>query len=178
MRTKLFLMSLLVMPLLAACGVSSYSLKTNYTPTTSIETSTDYDEVWNNVVDFFATNNLPISVLEKDSGLIAASNVNIAASFVTAEDKNGRPINPHAWFIMPYQKNFYMGKVTCSFNVRVKKTQSGTTHISINLGGITGYRCIKYFNALLLTETTEWEQSPTQCESTGRFESDLLNLFK
>ena len=76
-------MSLLVMPLLAACGVSSYSLKTNYTPTTSIETSTDYDEVWNNVVDFFATNNLPISVLEKDSGLIAASNVNIAASLVT-----------------------------------------------------------------------------------------------
>ena len=59
-------MSLLVMPLLAASGVSSYSLKTNYTPTTSIETSTDYDEVWNNVVDFFATNNLPISVLEKD----------------------------------------------------------------------------------------------------------------
>lgn len=179
MKPKLLLMSLLLTTMFISCGVTSYySLRQNYTPQTSIETASSYDEVWNNVVDFFAQNNLSISVLEKDSGLIAASNVEIMGPvLVTQENRNGQLVNPSAWFVIPYNKAFANGRVKCSINVRVKKTQYGMTHISVNLGNIIGYRCIKYLT-MMFTEATEWQQMPVQCVSTGNFEADLLNLFK
>ena len=175
MKVKLLLMSLLLMPLFIACGVAT-TLKSNYRAVTSIETATSYDEVWNRVVNFFAMNNLPINVLEKDSGIIAANINLIGEPYVTVEDKLGQPENPKAWFVMPDRNQFLRGKVSFSFNVRVQKMVSGITRININIGNIVGYRSVKVF--FMYTFTEEWEKSPVQCASTGILESELLNLFK
>ena len=175
MRTKLFLLSLLLAPFFVSCGVTT-TLKSNYRPATSIETATSYDEVWNRVVNFFAMNNLPINVLEKDSGIIAANIDLMGEPYITVENKLGQLENPDAWFVMPDRNQFLRGKVSFSFNVRAQKMTSGTTRININIGNIVGYRSVKVF--FMYTFTEEWEKSPVQCASTGVLESELLNLFK
>lgn len=175
MKTKLILIPLLLAPLLISCGVTT-TLKSNYRPTTSIETTTSFDEVWDRVINFFAMSNLPINVLEKDSGIIAANVELIGEPYITVEDKFGRPENSEAWFVLPDRNQFLRGKVSFSFNVRVQTMTSGVTRIHINIGNIVGYRSVKVF--FMYTFTEEWEKSPVQCASTGVLESQLMEMFK
>jgi len=184
MRHKLFYLLVAFATLVfTSCGPTTYVLRGNYPATNSIETTTSYDAVWNNVIDFFAMNNLPIAVLEKDSGIIVASNVNIGESLVTMEDENGRIMNQSAWFVMPYRyKNngwkCVGNKARCTFNVRVRKVDETKTFVSINLGGIQGIRVLEGLNTLTFQKMYMEQETAEKCVSTGMFERDLLNLFK
>ena len=173
MKTKLILISLLLAPALISCGVTT-TLKSNYRPATSIETTASYDEVWDRVVNFFAMNNLPINVLEKDSGIIAANLEFEGEPYITKEDKRGNPMNPDAFFVIPNVGKNEQGKVSFSFNVRVQKTEYDTIRIYINIGNIKGYRCGNYFYLTYV----KWEEHPIECSSTGVLESKLLEIFK
>ena len=167
----------------SSCSAPMLALKSSYPITNSVETETTYDKVWGNVIDFFAMNNIPISVLEKDSGIIVAPNVSIGETLVTMEDEYGKAINSSAWFILPYM-NKYNGykcvsnKAVCSFNVRVRKMDSGKTYISVNLGGIQGTRVLEYVDMLTFKKSLVDMPAKETCVSTGKFEKDLLNLFK
>lgn len=162
----------------ASCSSKIYTIQGSYPIKNSIETETTFDKVWNNVIDFFAENNIPIATLEKESGIIVASNVNIDERSISREDENGKIINSNAWFVAPYSpsKNPSTPKVSCTFNVRVRAMESGKTYISVNVSNISAITTIAQFNPH--TFITTYRDVATQCEPTGKFENDLLNLFR
>ena len=180
MKSKLTLMAMLFAAVLSisSCSPKVYGLRGNYEVTKNIETSSSFDDVWNRVIDFFAESNIPIATLEKASGIIVASHVNIENTLVSVENEQGEISDKNAWFVFPYEKNLIGGRVECSFNVRVRKQENGKTYISVNLGGITGYKSIEFLNALTFRKEFINQTVPSTCYSTGKFEQDLLNLFK
>ena len=85
-KTTLISLSLLV---LAACATapSQYQFD-NYR---SFDTS--MDDIWTETVEFFAENNLPISTIERDSGLIVSDNLRISmAEFYRYADCGDAPL--------------------------------------------------------------------------------------
>lgn len=178
MKTKLFYAALALTAIccLSSCSKKVYGLRGNYDAVTSIETNSSFEDIWNRVIDFFAENNIPIATLEKASGIVVANNVNISQSRISIENEQGRMVDKNAWFVFPYEKKFVSGKVQCSFNVRVRKQENGKNYISVNLGGISGYKSISVFNPVSLKTSIIENAAP--CYSTGKFEEDLLNLFK
>lgn len=178
MKTKLFYVALTLTAIccLSSCSQKVYGLRGNYNVVTSIETNSSFEDIWDRVIDFFAENNIPIATLEKASGIVVANNVNISESLISVENEQGKILDKKAWFVFPYEKKFVSGKVQCSFNVRVRKQENGKNYISVNLGGISGYKSVLVFNPVSL-KTNITEQA-TACYSTGKFEADLLNLFK
>ncbi|MDE6069610.1 MAG: hypothetical protein K2F92_01850 [Alistipes sp.] len=178
MKTKLLYVALTLTAIccLSSCSQKVYRLRGNYDVVTSIETNSSFEDVWNRVIDFFAENNIPIATLEKASGIVVANSVNIPESRISIEDEQGRILDRNAWFVFPYEKKFVRGKVQCSFNIRVRKQENGKSYISVNLGGISGYKSISVFNPVNLTTNIIEQAAP--CYSTGKFEEDLLNLFK
>lgn len=175
---KLFSLLFLVSALIfTSCGSKVYPIQGNYNNENSTKTDAEFEKVWDNVIDYFAKNNIPIATLEKSSGLIVATAVAIDSSLVTMEDKKGILINQNAWFVMPYYDKCVGGDAECSFNVRVRKQEDGKTYIGINIGNIQGWRYVKYFDGVTLrNQVSRWKES--QCISTGNFEKHLLELFK
>ena len=76
--------------LFSSCGVTTPFIKGHYETSNSFITTTPYDQVWSNVIDFFAEHNIPIGTLSKESGLITANNIAISESSVSYEDKTGK----------------------------------------------------------------------------------------
>lgn len=164
----------------SSCSVKTYSLQGNYdNQNKSIETSSSFDDVWNKVIDFFAMNNIPISTLEKESGIISASQITINATSVAVEDKSGQIKNENAWIVVPYAKDRIGGTVTCSFNVRVRKNNNGKTFIGVNIGNIVCYPIVVYRDPLSLKKSElQCRYTVSGCASTGLFEKQLLELFR
>ncbi len=161
----------------SSCGSSQPILRGNYTINkTSITTSSAFNEVWNKVIDFFAEQSIPIATLEKESGIIVASNITIKYPLCAAEDEYGDLTKPNAWFAFPYTKKGVNHKVTCSFNVRVRETEDNKTYISVNISNISGEYQLEYIDNFFQKHLTPY--TAIQCEPTGKFERDLLNLFK
>ncbi len=163
---------------LCSCSTQNYSIKGNYSVTNSVETSTSYEQVWANVVNFFAENNIPITIIDKESGIITANRVTLAATeLVSPEDKNGQLKYKDAWFVMPCQTNVIYGRVESNFNVRVLKKENGKTSIRINLGVLSCYPIVRYRSAATFQMVEQEMRTPVACRSTGKFESLLLDLF-
>lgn len=180
MKLKLSFLVLFVASVFAisSCSPKVYGLRGNYQTINSIETNSSFDDVWNRVIDFFAESNIPVATLEKASGIIVASNVNIPETLVSVESEQGTIRDNNAWFVFPYEKHLIGGRAECSFNVRVREQGNGKTYISVNLGGIVGYKSVEFLNTLTLRKDVIKQVVPSQCYSTGKFERDLLNLFK
>lgn len=171
MKTASFFIVSAVAMLFASCSPKIYTLQGTYNVTKYTETTSSYDEVWDKVIDFFATNNISISTIEKSSGIIAANDVVFGQSNLSMEDKMGVIQNPNAWFVMAYNKNNTKPlSVQCSLNVRVSETQNGKVSITINIGNITG-KVINSSIAGLMVYSANFK-------STGVFESTLLDMFK
>ena len=162
----------------SSCSPKVYGLRGNYQTINSIETNSSFDDVWNRVIDFFAESNIPVATLEKASGIIVASHVNISNTLVAVENEQGVISDKNAWFVFPYEKNLIGGRVECSFNVRVRKQENGKTYISVNLGGIAGYKSVEYLSTLTFRKEIINQTVPSTCYSTGKFEQDLINMFK
>lgn len=174
--------------LLCACGLCSsflgcsttiYPIRGQYETSTQTTTTIAYDQVWNNIIDFFAENNIPIGTLSKDSGLISATNISLPNSVVDVEDKDGNISDQNAWFVLPYFNGFKVvdGRATCTFNVRVRQMEDGTTKIQINLSNLIGYYDIETFNSLSFKKEIIQNTYPRDCKSTGQFEKNLFKLF-
>lgn len=163
-----------------SCSPKTYPLQGNYDNQNKfIETSSSFDDVWNKVIDYFAMNNIPISTLEKASGIISATQITIDDSAVAIEDKSGQIHNQNAWIAVPYAKDRVGGTVTCSFNVRVRENDNGKIYIGINIGNIICYPKIEFVNSFTFRkEILQTNYTVSDCASTGLFEKQLLELFK
>ena len=170
MKKKLFLLVLSCV-LLSSCTTTKISSLTGtYSVNTSIETDKSYDEVWGKVIDYFATSGIPISTLEKASGLIVSNKV--ALENMTTTEKNGVISNPNAYIVIPYVKNSSHLQVTSDFNVRVTE-QNGKVVISVNLPNIKAQ--LDVLEGLYMRV---WTPKSVEAKSTGVFEKTLLDLFK
>ena len=162
--------------IVSSCGSQPTLRGQYYVNKTSTITSSPINEVWNKVIDFFAENNIPIATLEKESGIIVASNVTIKYPLCAMEDEYGDLTNKNAWFAFPYVRKGCNHKVTCSFNVRVRDNGDGKTYISVNVSNISGEYQVEFINNFLQKQLTQY--TPITCEPTGNFEKALLKLFK
>lgn len=165
---------------LSSCSPTIYTVRGNYEPINSITTPKPYDQVWNNIIDFFAENNIPIGTLSKDSGLITATDISLDESVVSYENKDGIIVDSDAWFVVPYISGFNVvgARATCAFNVRVRQLEDGNVRIQINLNNLTGYYTIEVLNTLTLKKEIVRNTYPRECRSTGEFEKALLSLFQ
>lgn len=165
--------------LMSSCGTTlklsgSYPESNQYT-----ETSLPYDEVWSKIIDFFAVNGIPISTIDKTSGLIVASSMSFVNNY-TREDKQGNMINPDAYVVIPTVRGGFgnilepNAKITGhwdmvgDWNVRIKNIDNKTL-INVNLLNV---RC------LYSTSGLYGSSSKIPIRSTGKFEKMLLDTFK
>ena len=179
-RKLLYFVVFIATFLFTSCGTTSV-LKSRYLANNSILSEQSFDDVWEKVIDYFAVANLPISVLDKSSGLITVQNITIGETLVTMEDKDGKLINKNAWFVLPYQKAYkgwkcVANKVNCSFNVRVKEIDETKTQITLNIGNIQGIRVYEGFDMYFHFVRNE-QPTYEQCVSTGVFENHLFNYI-
>lgn len=173
-----FILLLTLSGCLTSCVITQYKIRGTYVCQNSIETTTSFDKVWDNVIDFFAENSISINTISKESGLIVANDVAIDSSLVTFEDINGRIVDRSAWFVVPYMDDVVGGRAKCSFNVRVKKISETNTFIQVNCYNLVGYYNFKVLNTMTFKYEIIENIYPRECRSTGRFEKTLLGLFK
>lgn len=168
---------LLLVPILFSlysCG-SSLKLKGDYPDINSYftETTDSYDQVWDRIIDFFAISGVPISNIDKESGLIVSSKFSFINNYT--REVGGKPLNPDAYVVIPTVRGalfFNILEPTAvitgswimegDFNVRIKKIKGDLTSINVNLVNLI---CI--YN---------WDRIPMK--STGIFEKSLIELFK
>ena len=121
--------------LISSCSMKIVPLKGNYNTPTEYYSDRSVDEVWESIIDLFAKNGLPIKIIDKNSGLIAAGR---EYSKATTEDNNGNLVDTNALFVSAKMinpanyrviDNIY---VTSDWNIRIKKTEKGT-YIGVNL---------------------------------------------
>lgn len=159
--------------MLPSCSPVVYGLRGEYDVRNYLETQSSYDDVWNRLIDCMSLNNIPIDVLDKQSGLIVSKPVDVSLSRVTQENRDGSIRNSNAWFVFPYEENCEIEKVELLFNVRVKSLVNGNTHIQINMD-FKGFRSI--IVGPLFMQNWQIQESP--CYSTGVFEREFLNILK
>jgi hypothetical protein len=170
MKTFLFLLTIC----LAGCmSIKTVPLKGAYT-NGNFEKTTDKskDQVWDNIIEFFAKNGLPIKLIDKASGLIVSSESELTWTF---EDKKGQLLKPDAWIVIAKQINPNNQKpikptiITGEWNIRVKQNSPTETLINVNLVSP------KYVTAFTQVAT---QFSKGTFQSTGNFENWIYNTIK
>lgn len=167
---KLFVLLALALTQISCVGVPL--LHGIYVRNNVVETIKNYDEVWDDVIDFFANAGIPISTLEKESGLIVAQGITFGSEQITKESKtNYEPLSKSAYIVIPNKFLFGDVSATADFNVRVRN-QADKVVITINLLNINANYLI--VNPMTLRST----KTEVPAKSTGVFERELLSLFK
>lgn len=164
MKNKIALCVVAICAVLCSCAPVIKSLQGGYLNSHTTTTTTSYDEVWNNVIDYFAYTGITISTMEKASGLIVASKIAVPQT----KELNGKPLDPNAFVVIPDVRN-YPKLATATFNVRVRDNGESVS-ITINMHDINA-SYIKNNGFVIY-------QAPIEGKSTGVFENGLLNLFK
>lgn len=167
---KNFVLLLLTSLILTSCA--TLKLKGEYPDSShfSKETNMNYEEVWAKVIDYFSITGMPITTIDKTSGLIC-SRVSFINSY-TREVK-GKPLDKNAYVVIPTVRS-YLGNIlepkakltgawemTGFWNVRIK-TNGDKTIVNINM---TDLHCT-YNNT-----------SRIPIKSTGIFEKSLLQYL-
>ncbi len=135
MKIKFILFSLLALTL-TGCAPKAYPLKGTYTNGNYEQLSDKTkDQVWDNIIDFFAKNGIGIKIIDRSSGLIISGETTLTWSY---ENSKGELLNKDAWVAIykiydPGSRIVYKPYlVTGEWNIRIKE-QSGKTLININL---------------------------------------------
>lgn len=145
----------------------------SYTARNTIETTRNYDDVWNEVVDFFADNGISISNIEKASGLIVAQSITFGGDKITVESKTTHePVSKDAYIVIPdTDGQIRDASATADFNVRVKNYGDRVV-ITINIVNIKAQ--INELNWMTLRPAVREVPAAT----TSVFENQLLHLFR
>ncbi len=166
---KFKFLSMMLFLALSVCLFSCSSVKPlqgYYENTYTIESSKSFDEVWDNVIDYFAQNGITISTMEKDSGLIISKDVSVSQTV----EKDGKPYNPNAFVVIPDYNIKNLPDATMTFNVRVRKYDD-KIKVTVTTFDIQGY-CWQ-----LNTITLMSEKVAVNGKSTGVFERRLAELI-
>lgn len=178
MKKLLFISFASLSLLLASCGSPLKIMGTYSTGTEFKESSLPFEEVWSKVIDFFALSGMPISNIDKSSGIIVSNNISFV-NYYTREDKNGNLINPNAYVVIPTVKGGFgnileptskitgQWEMTGDWNVRIKPNGKGGTIVNVNLLNL---RC-RYHNPGGII-------SNIPIQSTGVFENKMLDYLK
>ena len=114
---------------LVACATPTKAVQTNFEKTRTVSKS--FDKTWENVVEGFASANIGIETLEKDSGLIVASSLYTTVSDMeefASCDKSGLLETPTGG--------------SAKYNVFVRKVSELSTKVQVNTvftQKLTGY---------------------------------------
>lgn len=136
-----------------------------------------FDEVWDNVIDFFASNNIKIQTIEKNSGIIYTYNSKFSSSYWFNDKK--RLGNPSAFIAVQYSTRYKKDgtglHTYASWNVRVKKIDDNKTQVSINIADPQ----VKVTEAIGDITRRQLVEVPVdlQAKSTGAFEKLLFKTF-
>jgi hypothetical protein len=127
-----------------------------------------FDTTWQNAVEWFATHNMPIKNLDKNSGLISTEySLSMAEAAQYMNCGSG-------------ESNF-SGKVeldnhTGNFNVLLKKIGDHSTKVIIN--AFFGCTVKHYrYESLISTEYVLESTARTTCTSTGQLEKEVLEYL-
>jgi hypothetical protein len=112
-------MSISLMSLTGCVTVSSTGVQQNITD--SAEFSADYDSVWAAIIGSLAAENLSITTLEKDSGLIALSDVRYEVSWANEGVRGSSVGAPHV-----------IAERRANFNVFATEISPTSTRVQIN----------------------------------------------
>jgi hypothetical protein len=156
-------------------------------PTTPIiiNSENSFDKSWDKLIDIFAQKGLSIKVIDRTSGLIVSSKAALSA---TMENKNGLPVNPEAFIVVPsimrngrkepitgtnagpyaVEKKIKANDVFGEWNVRIKPNGTGST-INVNINNIS---YDTYVGSALVSANLN------SYKSTGVFEMILSNAIK
>ena len=168
---KKALMTVIVLALLSSCTV--HKLIGSYDKVITQNVDSEFDKVWGKVIDVFAQKGIPINVIDKSSGLIVSNKFPIPLSMVTKE-KGGVPSDKNAFLVIPSTisrvllHSYLVDEASGSFNVRVKKNESGKVVININLVNVES----KFV-------PNDRRRSPIDilAKSTGVFEKKMIDLI-
>lgn len=147
-------LALLTMSLLS-CGSMQKAQEIPIEKTKQVSIS--FDSSWAKIIKFFASKNVPIKTIEKDSGLIATDQM----PFGTVTNKS--LFNCGEYKLMG-QAQEYQGKA--SFNVYAEKTDAKSTKITMNT--TASYIFVNPVDATARNEMP--------CYSTGEIEKQLFDF--
>jgi hypothetical protein len=119
--------------------VTTLQGKYQETPFT-VTTEKSKDVIWEKVVDIFAVKSIPITLIDKSSGIVVSNKLNLSATY---ELLNGMPKDSTAALIFNnvYDSRFpsdgYLpfGGIYADFNVRVKEID-GKASINVNIQNV------------------------------------------
>lgn len=175
---KIYVLSSLVIFLLLIGGCAPLRLTGEYPDTHfSKETDLSYEEVWERVIDYFAIAGIPISTIDKSSGLIVSSKVSFVNNYT--REVNGKPLDENAYVVIPTVRggfgNILEPKAALTgdwemigdWNVRIKSINNKTI-VSVNMINLYCFYRVRG----LMGNTTK-----IPIQSTGVFERSLLNYL-
>lgn len=115
---------------LVLCGCSSVKDFHTYKTDNTFKLKAEFEDVWEEVIDYVATSNYEITNIEKASGLITI----IPCSFKAAYQIKGKQDDNYYYAVQYYRK--YKNNpvyVVSNWNIHVKPIDHYTTSISVNL---------------------------------------------
>jgi hypothetical protein len=154
-----------------SCGIKSEGISGRYGKPVVITSDNSFEQVWSNVIDFFATEGISIKVIDKSSGLIVTEKYNLRGAY-TQEGKNGELMNPSAFVVISKCGKLGPDWLTGEWNVRIKSLPDGKTSINVNLLNIQGhvYRAESTYTFKVDCDFTG--------QSTGVFEKGIAEKLK
>jgi hypothetical protein len=165
---------------LSGCSVKFFGFKGSY-PNTPIVIYSDRtkDQVWDNLIDFFAQNGIAIKIIDKASGLIVSEKMAIPWTY---EDDKNKLKDPRAFVVIPdiyipgSDKPALPTEVQASWNVRLK-TEGARTSINVNLVNLDAKYLDKY---TFYVSAAKQKYPPEQINgrTTGIFEKSLADIIK
>lgn len=123
---------------LSSCSPSTLLLKGEYANGNySMKTSKDKDSIWENIIDWFFDQQLSISLIDKESGIIASGTISLLPQ--SAEERYGKPSNPEAYCVVAADPYYlwpnYVGNVAGSIMARVRQDDDSTI-VSVQLANL------------------------------------------
>lgn len=165
-----FILALLVFVFVGCASAKVTPVKGIYQTLPFIATSSsNFNAVWDKLIDLFAQKGLPIKIIDRSSGLIISDRSVLPVTF---ELKEGGLKDPNAFIVLPkmYDPNSRktttiagINPVTGEWNVRIKEVD-GKTSINVNIVNV------KYESWDMYTKRTR-DNYVTTHHSTGMFES-------
>lgn len=168
----------IVIAFLASCSSSKVTpiSGTYQKPPFVITSTSNFNAVWDKLIDIFAQKGLPIKIIDRSSGLIVSDRALLSSTF---ELKTGGLKDPSAFIVLP---KVYLPSskkttnvaldlpVTGEWNVRIKEASGGST-INVNIVNV------RYETYDFATKRTG-ERIATSYQSTGVFERIIADAIK
>lgn len=163
--------------MVSSCG-STIRLKGSYPDSHfSKETDLQYEEVWTRVIDFFAMAGIPITTIDKSSGLIVASRVSFLNSYT--REVNGAPLDPEAYVVIPTVRGMFGNRLEPNAAITGDWEMVGDWNVRIKANGSKTIVNVNMVNVECFYRTSGLSGNTTKIpiKSTGVFENSLLKYL-